>query len=69
MCTLHMQMLRGAEGNQQVTGHLNCHCLPAWTDMPLEGSTKKACPLLLVVSILALFVAVGPLLLGGRARL
>lgn len=37
--------------------------------MPLQGSTKNACPLLLVISILALLVAIRPLLLRGRARL
>lgn len=34
-----------------------------------EGSKDNACSLLLVISILALFIAVRPLLLGRRSRL
>lgn len=45
----------GWKGNQEVTVHQNCHQPDhPWRDMPLRGSKKSACPLLLVIPILAL---------------
>lgn len=60
----------GPSSNQQVIVDWNCYWpIHPQMEMSPQGSNKNAFPLLLVISILALFIAVRPLLLGGRACL
>lgn len=68
-CGLIPSMAPGtaATSTSQFTGTAVGPCTP-WTDT-LYKCSRNSRPLLLVVPILALLVAVGPLLLGGRSGL